>query len=307
MQQTFVVTFEQMLVLFAFMVIGFILARSKAVPDTASAAISKMEVTTFLPAMVFQTFSQNLTRSMVAEKAVILVVSAISLVVVYGLARVLSGLFSKEPATRAVYTYGLCIPNLGYIGYPLVQAVFGDAMLLDMMVFALPYVLFCYTVGMTILNPSYKLSWKALLTPTNGAILLGIVVGLCEIPLPGVVTTLASKASACMAPLGMIMTGFVLARSPLRDAFTNGRMALASLLRMIGMAAVMGLILYALNLRGPVLTVAVAAMAMPMGINNVIFPEAYGGDSRTGAQSCCISNVLGMVTLPLVFAVLSLL
>jgi predicted permease len=49
-----------------------------------------------------------------------------------------------------------------------------------------------------------------------------------------------------------------------------------------------------------------AFLCMPMGLNTVIFPEAYGGDSGTGAQCCFVSQVLGLLTIPGVFALMGM-
>ena len=39
--------------------------------------------------------------------------------------------------------------------------------------------------------------------------------------------------------------------------------------------------------------------AMPLGLNTIVFPAAYGGDENIGASMAVISNVIGLVTVPL--------
>ena len=41
--------------------------------------------------------------------------------------------------------------------------------------------------------------------------------------------------------------------------------------------------------------------AMPLGLNTVVFPEAYGGNPETGASMALISNTLGVITIPLLY------
>ena len=45
--------------------------------------------------------------------------------------------------------------------------------------------------------------------------------------------------------------------------------------------------------------------AMPLGLNTVVFPEAYGGDGRKGAQLSFISHVMSIITIPIVFSIIS--
>lgn len=53
-------------------------------------------------------------------------------------------------------------------------------------------------------------------------------------------------------------------------------------------------------------TIIVGTLALPMGMNMVVYPEAFGGDGLSGAKTAFISHLLSVVTLPLVFTLLSL-
>ena len=49
------------------------------------------------------------------------------------------------------------------------------------------------------------------------------------------------------------------------------------------------------------------AYATPLGLNTIVFPEAYGGDPKTGASMALISHTLCVITIPIMFALISLL
>lgn len=46
------------------------------------------------------------------------------------------------------------------------------------------------------------------------------------------------------------------------------------------------------------------ATAMPLGLNTVVFPAAYGGDTTPGASMALISHLMSIITIPIMFAVL---
>ncbi|GHV14251.1 hypothetical protein FACS189491_10330 [Spirochaetia bacterium] len=77
-------------------------------------------------------------------------------------------------------------------------------------------------------------------------------------------------------------------------------------LRLLIIPLTTGAILLFLHVRLEVVLTMTAFLCMPMGLNNVIFPEAYGGDSGTGAQCCFVSQVLGIFTIPAVFALMGI-
>ena len=46
------------------------------------------------------------------------------------------------------------------------------------------------------------------------------------------------------------------------------------------------------------------ATGAALGLNTVVFPEAYGGDPETGAGMTLISHSLAVLTIPLLYAIL---
>ena len=41
----------------------------------------------------------------------------------------------------------------------------------------------------------------------------------------------------------------------------------------------------------------------PLGLNTIVYPAAYGGDTKTGASMTMISHVLSVITIPLMYLV----
>ena len=49
------------------------------------------------------------------------------------------------------------------------------------------------------------------------------------------------------------------------------------------------------------LTCAICAISMPLGLNTIVVPDAYGKDTRDAAGMALISHTLGVITIPIVF------
>jgi predicted permease len=129
--------------------------------------------------------------------------------------------------------------------------------------------------------------------------------GLTGFKLPAFLNSAVSMAAGCMAPMAMIMTGFVLARTSFKFNVSNPKIYLAAALRLLIIPLAAGTILLLLHVRMEVTLIMTVFLCLPMGLNNVVFPEAYGGDSSTGAQCCFVSQVLGLFTIPVIFALVS--
>lgn len=290
---------------FIFMTIGYLLKKGNLMPDSTGTVLSKLELYIFLPALCFNTFSSNLRTDVLADKLPLLGWSLVLLAVTYGLSIPLSMMFSRERMTRAIYSYAFTVPNLGYLGYPLVGAVFGQQVLLDFMIFTLPFNLFIYTVGMYILNPARVFNLKKVLNPIIISILAGAVIGLSGLTMPPFVGNTMSTASACVGPIAMLLTGFVLARSPFLDMLRNYKMYIAGAVRLVFLPVFIGGLMYIIGVDRNITLIVCTMLVLPMGLNNVVFPEAFGGDSKTGAQSCFVSNIMGVITVPIAYMLLT--
>ena len=87
------------------------------------------------------------------------------------------------------------------------------------MIFTLPLNLYVYSIGTASLIPTEKggkLSVKTFVNPIFIALILGAVCGLLSVPLPKFITTAISSAGACMSPLAMLLTGFVIGEYSLK-------------------------------------------------------------------------------------------
>ena len=305
MTDTFIITLNQILKLFLFMALGYAFNKSKLYPPEFSSILSKLEVHVFMPALVFNTFSANFRLSVLRENSAYLVAGLILLLASFALALVLSRVFARDRMTRDVYVYAFTIPNLGYMGYPLVEAVFGETALFHMMILVLPFNLFIYTIGMYILNPRREMKLTTVLNPTMIALAIGAVFGIAQWKLPSFLSAACDSASACMAPSAMMLAGYVLAKSPLKEMGRDWKIYAASLVRLIGIPALAFAGMRLCHVSTEIILIACAMLAMPLGLNTVVFPEAFGGDSATGSKACFISNILGLVTIPLVFSLLA--
>jgi len=298
------ITITQLCSMFFFMAIGYFFTKRGILTKEAGGNISKLIVNIFLPAMVVLSFSNNFKLEILRDKLMLLIFSLIVLTITGILAIFLAKIFSKSKTTRNIYIYSFTIPNLGYMAYPLVKAIYGEAAFLDTLVFCIPFSLYIYTIGLFILTSGDKVSLKGLLNPTLVATFLGIIIGLLNVKLPTVAVSILEMAEGAVTPCAMVLTGTVFARINIKSVFTDWRSYLASAIRLLIIPLISLLIFRLLRIPQNWIIASICVLAMPMGVNSVIFPEAYGGDAESGAKVCFMSAILGIITIPVVFSLL---
>ena len=301
--QVFSATLNQMFVLFIFMALGYFLNYKSILPENTTAVISKLETNILVPCLVFNTFYKYCTIENISQKWLYLVYGTAITILSIVIGVFLSKLFAKDNYLKKIYTYSFAVANFSFMGNAVVLGIFGEEVLFDYMIFTLPLCLYVYSFGTASLIPdnNNKFSFKAFLNPICISMLLGTLAGLTSLPLPKFLITAVSSAGACMSPLAMILTGFVVANFSIKTLAKVKRIYLASILRLIILPLIFVFILKLMDTNDSIVMLTLCATAMPLGLNTVVFPAAYGGDTTPGASMALISHLMSIITIPIMF------
>ncbi|MBE7046319.1 MAG: hypothetical protein E7396_02770 [Ruminococcaceae bacterium] len=307
----FSATLSPMLVLFICMVIGFILNKKELIPRDTAQVLSKLENYILVPSLIINTFSKYCTPESVSENYKYILYSLIALFMAIVIAVPLSKLFAKKPYDRNIYIYALAFGNFSFMGNAIVPAIMGEEYLYNYMLFTLSLNVAVYTWGVLMLIPkskSKKSPLKALLNPIFISIIIGATLGLSGASnyMPKFIGSTVSGFAACMGPLAMVLTGFVVADFDVAKLLKKRRVYTATALRLIVFPAIFVSVLYFLGADIVTLSLAFFAFGTPLGLNTVVFPAAYGGDTSIGASMAMISHTLCIITIPLLYSLLTI-
>lgn len=298
-------TVGKVAMLLTFIAAGYLLRVTKKLPDNAGKILSALTATIFCPAYSLRNLWQNFTMAKIQENALLMGYGLLFTLISIGVALVLARFLGKPGLERSSLAYAFSIPNYGYFGYPVIEGVFGAQALAQTLVFIVPLSIATNTYGYLLFTPNGKLSWKRLLNPLILAAPLGMILGLIGVSMPGFVQDVLVGAGSCMSPCAMLLAGFVLGSFPLSKLLTGVRAYWLSAIRLIAIPALFGGVLWLLGATGIWLMLPVVVFAMPLGLNLVVYPESQGMDASDNARMCCVSYILAIFVLPLVFGVLT--
>ena len=94
---------NQMIFLFAFILIGYALFKSKKIPENSATALSGLETFVFIPALIMGTFMEKCTVETLSSAWKILLISAVTLAVILPLSLVVAKLCFKERFLHTVW------------------------------------------------------------------------------------------------------------------------------------------------------------------------------------------------------------
>ena len=104
--------------------------------------------------------------------------------------------------------------------------------------------------------------------------------------------------------VAMLLTGITVASADLKKIFTNISIYVVSTIRLILFPFTMMVVLYVLKPSETLAICAVCSVAMPLGLNTIVIPSAYGKDTTIAAGMAIISHLFSCITIPIIFAVM---
>lgn len=308
MFEVFQLTFSKVGMLLIFIGIGYFLRRHHDLPDDAGRVLSLLCTLVFTPAYSITNLSKNITMDVLAEKARLVGSGIVFVLVAILLAYGLSKPFARDKIQRNSLVYAFAIPNYGYFGYPVIEGVFGNAVLADVMVFLIPMSLTTNSFGYSLFVGDGKVPLKkVLLTPMVISLGIGVAVGLSGVTLPPFIDSALKGLGGCMSPCSMLLAGFMLGKFPLKDLLKGWRPYVYSAIRLIGIPLIFGAILMACNIKGQYLMMPLLVAGIPLGLNLVVYPESQGYEKQASenAKLCFVSYLLALLVLPCTFAILT--
>jgi len=293
---------KQLISMFIFMGIGFVLFRKKLITEGGSKELSNLLLYIVLPAVIIRSYYVERTPSYLKGLGLSFGLSALLLL----LAMVVSGLlFGRR---KRIENIGVAFSNCGFMGIPLVRAVMGEEAVFFCSAFVAILLLLQWTYGVYIMTDDKEaISVSKIFTnPVLIATVIGVAIFLIQIPLPTVAVTALDSLGALNAPVAMIILGVYLAQANIRSIFTDKKIYWASLIRLavIPLASIAVLCLLPDTVNPMKLTLLISASA-PIGANVAIFSQKVGLDYTHAVKLVCLSTILSIISMPLLILVAS--
>ena len=295
---------KQVFIMFVLMAIGFVAYRKQILSNQGTKDIGKLLLNVAIPMIVISNFCVEKS----AEKTAELFESALLsfLCMAHSVAFAYLAYHKKD----RIAEFSAAFSNAGFIGIPLVQAIFGSGAVfyISMMIVLINMLQWTYGVY-TITDDKSVMDFKKIMkNPLILSVGIGIVIYFLNIRLPKIAMDIISSISAINTPLAMIVSGVYLAQSDLLNAMRKKDAWLLSLARLIVIPLIVMLVFRFLPFGSTAMKLSILlAGACPVGSNVAVFAQQYDKDYRKGVEYVCVSTLLSILALPLVIFVANLL
>ena len=309
----FLSTLGQMGFLAVLIVVGYCLTKFRLVPENGTEVLSKLENWVFIPCLCLGTFMQNFTVQSLSTAWQYVLCGLVTVSFSVPVAILVSKASSRDKYIQNIYTYGLSFSNFGFMGNAVVSALFPEVFD-EYLIFVLPFWIYIYVWGVPSLLMPHEEGKKSLLerlrpllNPMLIGMLIGILIGLSNVPMPKFLTSSVSTLGSCMSPVAMLLTGMTVAKTELLSMFKKPSVYLVSAVRLLAMPLVAIILFMFLKLPYGLMLCTVCCLSMPLGLNTIVIPNAYGKDTSVAASMALVSHLASIGTIPLVFMLFQML
>ena len=307
---------RQMAILGLFVGVGFVVAKCKVIPKDANQTLSKLESFIFIPALVMGKFISEFTTDTLSSAWKLLLFSLIAELLIIPIAFLGASLIGKKDAfLKNICTYGLAFSNFGFMGLPMIEAIFPQ--------YSMYYVIF--TLPLWALNFGWAVPFlltdqgnqkksignilRRLANPIFVGLLIGAAIGISGLKIPSLVTETVNTLGSCMSPVAMMITGITFASINVKKVLSHAAVYITTALRLLVFPCLSAcaylLVTKLLNIQPAEYYYAclVGCAAMPLGLNSVVIPAGYGKDTSVAAGMVLVSHLLSVITIPLILAI----
>ena len=194
-------------VLLVYLCIGFYCAKKDIIDGHTKQKLTDLILQITLPCMIFESFDRPLTPELLKQTFAVLMVALMIAILSYLCGKVLYNRYPWEK--KSVLQYATLVNNCGFLGLPMVSAVYGSEGLLFASIFIIPNRIFMWTAGISIFTKAdLKSNLKnILLNPCIITVILGLGRRILNIPVHEVIDTAVSAIGQVTTPLSMFVIG----------------------------------------------------------------------------------------------------
>lgn len=295
------VLLQQMGILFVYMMIGYVACKKEYFDQEFGKKLSWLVVNVANPMLAISAVVNN--EEQIAKKdfyvTVLLAICFYAFFLI--LAQILPRLIGVQKSDIGVYKMMTTFNNIGFMGFPVIAAAYGNGALIYAVPFSIMFNILCYTWGIqTLCGGGEKGNWKRIINIGTISGIISIVLFFMQISVPKMICSLSAGLSNLTGPLSMLVIGISIAAMELKDLFTDVKLLKFALIKLLAVpVAVMLLVCQVIDNR-LICEVFLVMMATPAASMCAMLSQQYGGDYELAAKGVALTTILSVVTMPIV-------
>jgi predicted permease len=297
------IVIKQILSLFLIIFVGFYARKKNIIDETLTKGFCNLLIEITTPALIVSSFSFSINASMEGN-----IIKAF----VYGLAIFLITplvtkllLIKVDKRKRNILQFAMVFSNCGFMGFPIVESVFGQEGVMYASIFNLFFNFFVWTYGVMLFTDvkDTRDIKKVLKNPGIIAVFIGLFLMLFSIKIPDVLLSTMKMVGGLTTPISMLIIGSLLAVTNFKLALKDVSLYYGSFLRLLIIPGILYFIATIFHETSIVMKCFILMQAMPAAAMTTIFAESFDKEKEYAVMIVSFSTALAVLTIPLIIKV----
>lgn len=297
------VIINQMMQLFLLISLGYALFKMKLLDEESNKSFTTLLLSVTSPALII---SAVISTEVTASKDIVyftFLLATILFVCMPIVAFIVLKLCRIPKCEMGLFLFMTVFSNIGFMGFPVLQSIFGIEAIFYGAIFNLMFNLFMFSIGKLMIGYGVEsdidFSLKSMLSPGVVASLIALFIYFTHIRFPIVIHDTIILVGSITAPIAMILIGSTLAMMPLKEVFNDWRIYVYTLVRQLFIPIVLYPLLKMCIDFELLLGVMFIVIAMPVGNSAILFATRYEVDVQLAAKTVFLTTFVSIFTIPL--------
>ncbi|MCH3949642.1 MAG: AEC family transporter [Acidaminococcus sp.] len=300
---------QQMIIFVIIMVVGAVARKHQILTPENQPQITKLVLNIAYPAIILSgvTGDGPHMEGMELARAFGVIVAMLAILLIC--ARILPKVMGFKKAEQGIVNVMFVFTNVGFMGVPMIDGIYGKDALIYMTVLLIPFnLLFFSYVIQTIKGGGERtpFQWKSLVNPGMISCFLAIILYLSNLKVPYIIAAAVRMIGSMTGPLAMMLLGSFLLDSDWKQII-NRRIVVFTIIKMLILPIAVTLLLKQFVDNTYLLAVCMAALATPSGNVIPLLAALYNKEGYpVSVQGVAVTTGAAVVTMPVVALVTGL-
>ena len=293
---------EIMVILFTIVVLGYALCKLGYMGDKFDQKLSSIVIDVTCPALILS----SVMGAELPDRSLILPLLGIGfltyiLLLVFGFW--VPRFVAKSRDEQRMIGFALMFANVGFIGYPIVSAIFGPKAVFYAALLNIPNTFFIFTAGVMLVKGEHNmksLSAKVLFSPAMIAAFVAALMVAFGVRTPDIIARPVTMVGNITIPAALMVIGSSMARLPLKEIIGSPKVYVASLLRLVVVPLSVYFLFRFCGVSDVINNINTVIIAMPVASYGTMFCLKYGRNPSLMTEMTFVTTLGSILTIPLI-------
>ena len=294
---------EVMLTLAAIVAVGYVAGRTGYLGGEFDKRLSTLVINITCPCLIL---SSAMTGELPDREYILplLLISIVTYAVLTAIAFLLPRYLTRKKDDEGAVGFALLFGNVGFMGYPVVDSIFGHEAVFYAAVLNVVNTFTVFTVGTMLITGHSEVEGRRFekkvlySTPMLAAYLTMLIVALEIDDIPTAISMPLTMIGNITVPAALMIIGSSMSQLSLRTMLGNATVYATSAFRLVILPVGICFLCRALGFSDFVVNINTVVIAMPVATYGTILCLKYGKDTTMITQVTFITTLLSMLTIP---------